>query len=211
MKVAIIFLDYHRHDFRKEALRSIANAGYPFDLFTIQKKGIATALNDGIDKTRNYDAIVTCANDIAMPDNWLHEMVIYAENIKESGMIGIHCVESLPDITEVNGFKIHKIFTAFGNVMITRKAIDAIGYFNEEHDPYGMQDADFAFRLNKSGFINYYIPNLKSNHIGNDIGQQSDYRRMKDEGLIKAESIYNESCYNYDKQENYTIFERQFI
>lgn len=211
MKVAVIFLDYLRHQHTKQALQSISNAGYPFDLFTIQKKGVAAAINDGLDKTKDYDAIVTCANDIAMPNNWLIHMVDYAKGIPNSGMIGIHCVESLPEKSYVNNMPIHKIFTAFGNVMIPRKAIDTIGYFNEQHDPYGMQDADFAFRLNKSGFINYYIPDLKSNHIGHDIGEQSDYRRMKDEGLMKAESIYNESCYNYDKHENYTIFERQFI
>ena len=38
MKVAVIFLDYLRHQHTKQALQSISNAGYPFDLFTIQKK-----------------------------------------------------------------------------------------------------------------------------------------------------------------------------
>ena len=211
MKVAVIFLDYKRHDFTQFALMSICRAGYPFDLFTIQKKGIASALNEGIDKTRDYDAVVTCANDIEMPKDWLKKMVEYAEAIDNSGMIGIHTVQALPPITMINDKPIHQIFTAFGNIMIPRKAIDSIGYFNEKHDPYGMQDADYAFRLNKSGFINYYIPNLSANHIGHDVGQQTEYRLMKDEGLIKAEAIYNELCYEYDKAENYTIFERQMI
>lgn len=211
MKIAVIFLDYFRHEHTKQALRSISNAGHPYDLFTIQKKGIARAINDGLDKTKNYDAIVTCANDIEMPENWLAEMVSYAKTIPQSGMIGFHTVEGLPEVTRVNGLNIHKIFTAFGNVMIPRKAVDKIGYFNEEQDPYGMQDADYAFRLNKSGFINYYIPNLKANHIGNDVGQQTDYRRMKDEGLAKAGAIYNASCFKYDQTENYTIFQRQFL
>jgi glycosyltransferase involved in cell wall biosynthesis len=211
MKIAIGFLDYERHDFTKIVLKNIAEAGYPFDLFTVQKKGIAAALNEIIDKTREYDAVCFCANDILMPSNFLIHMIKYAEAIEESGMIGIHTVQPLPEVSFINGIPIHRIFTAFGNVMLTRKVIDSVGYFNEKHDPYGMQDADYAFRLNKLGFINYYIPNLRADHIGHDVGQQTEYRLMKDEGLKKAEAIYNELCFEYDKSENYTIFERQMI
>lgn len=211
MKIAIGFLDYERHDFTKIVLKSIAEAGYPFDLFTIQKKGIAAAMNEIIDKTRDYDAVCFCANDIIMPNNFLVHMIRYAERIEESGMIGIHTVQELPEVSFINSLPVHRIFTAFGNVLLTRKAIDTIGYFNEKHDPYGMQDADYAFRLNKSGFVNYYIPNLRADHIGHDVGQQTEYRLMKDEGLRKAEAIYNENCFEYDRNENYTIFERQML
>lgn len=211
MKIAVIFLDYERHTYSERTLQCIVKSGYPFDLFTIQRKGIAAALNEGIDKTRDYDAIVTCANDIELPQNWLIHMIKYAEQIPQSGMIGFHTVESLPDIQYVNTLPVHPIFTAFGNVMIPRKAIDTIGYFNEAHDPYGMQDADYAFRLNNTGFINYYIPELKAVHIGHDIGEQSDYRSMKDEGLIKAEKTYKDFCTKYDAENNYTIFEKQFF
>jgi len=211
MKVAILFLDYLRHDHTKQALQSIAKAGYPFDLFTIRQKGIAKALNIGIDMTRNYDAVVTCANDIEMPDNWLHEMVIYSSNIPETGMCGIHCVESIEKIIEVNGMSIHPTFTAFGNILMPRKAIDAIGYYNEDYDPYGMQDGDYAYRLNKKGFINYYIPNMKSNHIGNDVGNGTDYRKMKDEGLALSGGKWQHWTTHYDETENYTIFQRQML
>lgn len=210
MKVAILFLDYKRHQHSEAALQSIVKSGHPFDLFTINKFGIAAALNEGFDKTRDYDAVVFCANDIQMPENWLSNMVKYAEQIPESGMIGFHTVEHLPSISYFNNLPIHQIFTAFGNVMMPRKAIDTIGYYNEAHDPYGMQDADYAYRLNKTGFINYYIPDLKAIHIGNDVGERTEYRMMKDEGLNKAHSIYKLYCDKYDSENNYTIFERQF-
>jgi len=209
MKVAILFLDYLRHDHTKQALQSIAKAGYPFDLFTIRQKGIAKALNIGIDITRDYDAVVTCANDIEMPDNWLNEMVIYSGNIPETGMCGIHCVENIEKIIEINGMSIHPTFTAFGNILMPRKAIDAIGYYNEDYDPYGMQDGDYAYRLNKKGFINYYIPNMKSNHIGNDVGNGTEYRKMKDEGLALSDAKWKHWTSHYDETENYTIFQKQ--
>jgi GT2 family glycosyltransferase len=185
MKILVIFLDYLRHDFTKQTLKSIADAGYPFDMITIDKKGIASAINDGIDyaKKNGHDAIVTCANDIQLPNDWLKHMVHYAQTIPNTGMCGIHCVESLEDQTEMNGLMVHHAKIAFGNVLITMKAIEDIGYMNEDYDPYGMQDSDYGLRLNNSGYFNYYIPNLKAEHIGHDVGNGTEYRKMKDEGL----------------------------
>ncbi len=205
MKVAIIFLDYQRHDFSTLAMKSIAEAGHPFDLFTINRKGIAAAINEGIHKAKGYDAIVTCANDIVMPFDWLKRMVQAAEAIPNTGMCGIHCIESLPNEETINGQRIHPSFTAFGNVLIPMKAIDTIGGFNEDYDPYGMQDGDFAFRLNKTGHINYYLHGLKSEHIGHDVGQVSDYRRMKDDGLAQSGDKWAFWTQFYQHTENYII------
>lgn len=205
MKIAVIFLDYFRKQHSAEALESVNKGGYPFDLFIIQRRGISTALNEGLDNTTNYDAIITCANDIVMPSNWLYEMVTYANAISETGMCGIHCVEDKANAIERNGKMICPTFTAFGNVLIPRKVIDTIGYFNEDYDPYGMQDADFAYRLNKTGFINYYIPHLSSNHIGHDVGQNTEYRRMKDEGLAIADEKWKKWTKHYDETQNYYL------
>lgn len=205
MKVAIIFLDYLRHDHTNQALHSIANAGYQFDMFTINRLGIASAINEGIEKTKDYDAIVTCSNDIEMPDNWLQRMVEVSSAIENTGMCGIHCVESKGELSHINGYAIHQNFTAFGNVLIPRKAIDTIGKFNEDYDPYGMQDADYAYRLNKTGFTNYYISGLTSNHIGHDVGSQSDYRKMKDEGLALSDAKWQKWIKHYDETKNYYL------
>lgn len=205
MKVAIIFLDYLRHDHTKQALHSIMNAGYQFDLFTINRLGIAAAINEGLEKTKDYDAVVTCSNDIEMPFNWLQRMVEVSSAIENTGMCGIHCVEGKGELSHIKGYSIHQNFTAFGNVLIPRKAIDTIGKFNEDYDPYGMQDADYAYRLNKTGFTNYYIAGLTSNHIGHDIGSQSDYRRMKDEGLALSDAKWQKWTKHYDETKNYYL------
>lgn len=205
MKVAIIFLDYLRHDHTNQALHSIANAGYQFDLFTINRLGIAAAINEGLEKTKDYDAVVTCSNDIVMPDNWLKKMVEVSSAIENTGMCGIHCVEGQGDLSHINGHQIHKTFTAFGNVLIPRKAIDTIGKFNDDYDPYGMQDADYAYRLNATGFTNYYIAGLTSAHIGHDVGSQSDYRKMKDEGLALSDAKWQKWTKDYDETKNYYL------
>jgi GT2 family glycosyltransferase len=205
MKVGIIFLDYLRHEHTNQALRSIANAGYQFDLFTINRLGIARAINEGLEKTKDCDAIVTCSNDIEMPVNWLQRMVEVVSNIENTGMCGIHCVEGHGELSHINGQVVNKTFTAFGNVMIPRKAIDTIGMFNEDYDPYGMQDADYAYRLNAMGFTNYYIAGLTSNHIGHDVGEQSEYRKMKDEGLALSDAKWQKWTKQYDETKNYYL------
>ncbi len=171
MKVNILFLDYHRHEFTDRVKgHNLTNAGYPYSVMFIDMKGISAAINKGIQASRDYDAVVTMANDILMPDNWLYHMVQAANAIPNTGMVGVHCVEGLEPMTEINGVKVHINFTAFGNVLIPMKAINQIGLFNPDYDPYGMQDADYAYRLNNTGHVNYYLHGLKSEHLGHDVG-----------------------------------------
>ncbi len=72
MLVNIIFLDYERHDFTQQVKNhNFSNAGYDFSFTQVGMKGISRALNYGISRSKAFDAIVTMANDILMPDNWL--------------------------------------------------------------------------------------------------------------------------------------------
>lgn len=206
MKVAIVLLDYERHTYTERVkAHNLPNAGCDFSLITIDRKGIAAALNEGIEKARGHDAIVTMANDILMPDGWLKAMAAASEAIEKTGMCGIHTVEGIGPPEIINGVTVHRSFTAFGNVLIPFAAINAIGYFNEEYDPYGMQDGDYAYRLNKSGFINYYIHGLKAEHIGHDVGELTDYRKMKDDGLSTALQKWERLTKKYDDECNYII------
>lgn len=209
VKIAILFLDYLRKTHSEQALQSIRGAGYLFDLFTIERKGIARAINDGFDMTRDYDGVVLCANDIIMPAGWLATMVDYVTPV--TGMIGIHCVEGQGSPAIIHGRQVWETYAPFGNVLITRAAINEAGYFNEDYDPYGMQDSDYGYRLTKLGFKNYYIPGLTSNHIGHDVGQDSDYRKMKDEGLALCGDKWAYWTKRYEDEENYTIFMRDSI
>lgn len=175
-------------------------AAYPHWKKTYQfkkNKGIAAAINKGISFAKGYDAIVTLANDIIMPAGWLRAMVEHATRIENTGMIGIHCVESLPPLSAKG---VHEIYTPFGNVLITRKAIDKVGGFNTDFGSYGMEDADYAHRLHYAGgFVNYYLPDLKSEHIGHDVGVDTTYRKVKDESLAKAGDVMAIALKKYKK------------
>jgi hypothetical protein len=68
-----------------------------------------------------------------------------------------------------------------------------------------MQDSDYGFRLSKSGFINYYIEGMKSEHIGHDVGNGTDYRKMKDEGLSLCVEKWKYWTNKYDQTNNYKL------
>ena len=206
MKAAIVLLDYLRHEHTAQAVASFPSGNYPYDMFTIDKKGIAAALNEGIRKTKDYEIVAFCGNDIVMPNNWLLMAVEHIQAIPETGMCGIYCVEALPKTEVINGIEVHPTWATFGNVIIPRNAIDTVGYFNEAYDPYGMQDSDYGLRLTQLGFKSYYIKGLQSSHIGHDVGEQTDYRKMKDEGLNKAGAIWEYYNKLYTETNNYTIF-----
>ncbi len=207
MRINILFLDYLRHDFTDRVMaHNFSNAGHPYDYMKIDRKGISAAINYGLQMSKDYDAVITMANDIIMPDNWLNRMVEAARAIPNTGMCGIHCVEGISDKqVTINGVNIRIANTSFGNVLIPMQAVRTIGYFNPDYDPYGMQDSDYAYRLNCTGHINYYLDGLKSDHIGHDVGNGSEYRKMKDDGLSTVDAKWLKWTKHYEETKNYTI------
>jgi hypothetical protein len=176
----IILLDYLRHEFTHRVKDvNLNNAGAEFELVQIDMKGVSAAINEGIAQANGN--VVTMANDILMPNNWLADMLHYANQIPNSAMVGMHTVEGLPASTEINGLKIWETIP-FGNVLITKQAIDKVGYFNLDLDPYSVNDRDYWMRCELAGLRSYYIPG-SAEHLGNDVGQTTDYRKMKDESL----------------------------
>lgn len=200
MKVKAIFLNYgSRKQHTDKVLASINRAGYHFDFVMVDRKGIAAAINYGIGKELTHDAYAILANDIVLPPDWLKEMVAAAERLPNTGIVGIHTVEWLPDI-DSNG--VRPSWCPFGDWLVTCAVIEKIGYFNTDHDPYGMQDSDYGYRATKAGFYNYYIPNLKAEHIGHDVGNGTEYRKMKDESLARAGQVYFEGVERYNQTNN---------
>jgi len=219
MNIAVILLTLNRENLTKQVVdQNFYNSGYNADCYLIDngsdhvpynlynwegcnasfgKRGIAAAVNKGLKMTKTYDGVCLMANDILMPDNWLSNWVTFAKKIPNTGIIGLHCVEELPPL--IDG--IHKTHTPFGNNFITRKLINSIGGYNEEYDPYGMQDRDYAERAILAGFTNYYIQG-KSEHIGHDVGNNSEYRKMKDNSLAKAQKVWEkyQPIYHHEKK-----------
>jgi hypothetical protein len=68
-----------------------------------------------------------------------------------------------------------------------------------------MQDSDYSFRLKQTGHLNYYLGGLTAEHIGHDVGQDTPYRKMKDEGLSKCDKLWAQETAKYQSTNNYTI------
>lgn len=187
MKVTAILLDYQRHDFTDRVIQNVTErAGYPFEIIRIDRKGISAAINQGIYEAQDADAVVTLANDILMPEQWLAQMVHHIERILYTGTCAFHTVESIGGLTNHGGLDVHEWPVAFGNIIIPRATIEKVGYFNEDFDPYGTQDHDYATRCTMAGLIHYYIQGDRAEHIGHDVGNGTEYRKMKDDSLVLA-------------------------
>ena len=151
------------------------------------------------------DNIIIMGNDIRMPDNWAKEMESHCRAIKSTGWCGIHCVEKVGDEVQIENITVNKVWNTFGTVMMPRNTFEKIGYLCNRYAPYGLEDSDYHYRMNKSGFINYYIFGLKSEHVGDDVTTQSEYRTMKWNSLSKNTTVFTEQTQHYDATNNYYL------
>lgn len=207
-----VFLNYQRKYYSDTAVQSLDVC--ITELHVVERLGISAAINEGLKywfEDNNADAVYICANDIKMPEGYRAKIDEALAAIPETGVVAIHCVESLPPVQTVNGIDIHPAWGVFGNYLLTRKGFEKVGYWNTEHDPYGMNDSDYCYRLHKAGFINYYISGLQATHLDNDFGSNTPYRKMKDEGLSKAGETFAKWQQVYDKGQLYLPYEQESI
>lgn len=159
--------------------------------------------NDGCAQMHNQmllrtDAELFCLldNDIEIKrDYWLKDLVETYLAVDNSGVAGIHSTNLCPEhhaVAIIHGVRIHpaippKEDAIFGTRLFGRKVLAKVGFFCEDYGPYGLVDNEFNTRVFHSGFTNYYIPGESGEHLGSDVGENSDYRRMKDESMRVAQ------------------------
>lgn len=165
--------------------------------------------NEGVGKALNQlylraqgDVICCLGNDIEMPENWLAESLRLLR-LNKIGIIGFDWGHGhTPANTEKFGVKAGwltpTLNRVFGSWILNRSLIEEIGFFHEGYGPYGIEDSDFNERVNRSGYFSCYHPFLKSNHLVNDSGEQTPYRKMKDESLGKNVGIFGERLKAWD-------------
>ena len=155
-----------------------------------ENRGIAPMLNVLL-KMSTSPFICTLAPDILLPDRWLDELVKHYNLMmlygKNPGGAGIHTVERGGIPTDIMpGITVDYTDTLFGNLFLERSVFNKVGYFNETYGLYGIEDADYNYRLYKNGFTQFYLHGLKGEHIGHDWGQETPYRKLKTESLAAA-------------------------
>jgi hypothetical protein len=155
------------------------------------------------------DFYVFIGNDIRLPRHWLKSLVYTAQQVPNAGLSGIDWrgQEKLYTFRtfDIEGGKVGicENSNVFGTMFFSQEVRTKIGKFCEDYGPYGMWDSDYAIRANKAGFINYYLPGVTSHHFGNDCGENTDYRRMKDESREAAQPAFKRNFEKYQKGEYY--------
>jgi GT2 family glycosyltransferase len=167
-------------------------------------KGVSAGFNK-LFKLATGDYIVTLGNDITVTQNWLKDLIFYNENVKNSGVSGIYC---LLDKGIYN--KDLKVFMPnsgliYGVALWNRNLLNKIGGFDESLKGYGCEDSQFCFRSNKTGHINYYVPNHYSVHLGVDFNEDNEYRKKKDADLKNNLIVLKTSIEKMNKLNNYKI------
>lgn len=173
------------------------------------------SVNEGCGKAFNQlflrstgDFIVLLGNDIELPTRWLNLFYNFHGLVRgQVGQPGIFGIDwghgSVPPINNKNGCQAHWLTPTlnriFGVWFFPRSIIETIGFFHEGFDVYGIEDSDFNERVNRAGFLSCYLPYLKSRHLVNDVGENSDYRRMKDASAGKNIGIFMDRVKKFDE------------
>lgn len=219
------------HPCREYVGEALRNAGHPFDLCitdqgstnpeqmvwnevqnpkvynrNTENAGTAQALNRMIEQNKT-DHYVFIGNDIQLPEHWLRKFMDYASKIPESGVIGINWrgAEKIKP-GDLNGHRVSYPIgrdAVFGTMFIPGTVRERIGKFCEDYGPYGLWDGDYSIRAAKAGFINYYLPGVTSHHFGSDVGEESEYRKMKDASISKAAPVFEANKQKYAAGEVY--------
>lgn len=160
-----------------------------------KNEGIGHSLNQLYLRSKG-DIIVTFSNDIELPNGWAMIAKEYLAAVPNCGIAGFDWGhDSLPAITTQFGVKAHwlnpTLNRVFGTWILKRKVIEEIGFFCEDYGPYGIEDTDFNERVNLAGFHSFYMPGVISNHLVNDVGQDTEYRKMKDVSLHANCAVFN--------------------
>lgn len=184
------------------------------------------ARNEGCAQMHNQMLLCSRANLFVLLDNdielrrenWLRDLVdawVGAKNAGVNpGMLGIHsdqlCPEHHAPVTLSNGTVLHvasppKEDAIFGTRMFSREVLDKVGYFCEDYGTYSLCDNEYNTRVHHSGFVNAYISGPSGLHLGWDVGENSAYRRMKDESMRLAGPVFARNMAGYFSAKNFYL------
>lgn len=158
---------------------------------------------------QDYDAVVLCGNDILNGHNWLRKMADLAQSIPDTGIVALNWGCGANPITRrrINDVVVDEAYGVYGTMLIPRNVVESVGYLCTDYWPYGLEDSDYNIRTRHAGFVNYYVADHVSRHLGEDVGARSDYRKMKDRSLSENLARYNSNVANYSADNYYLPYQ----
>lgn len=171
--------------------------------------------NEGVGRAFNQlflrstgDIICLIGPDLLNSPGWLEECIRYATAVKRSGVIGIDWGHGgIPALADRGGIIAHwltpHLNRIFGTCVFRRELVDSVGLFHEGFDVYGLEDSDWNERVNRSGFTSLYVPNnyIRCSHLAHDVGENSEYRKMKDKSMGFNLALFHDRVAKYDRGE----------
>jgi GT2 family glycosyltransferase len=173
--------------------------------------GIAAGFNYLLKKV-DTPKVCFLTNDILVKEDWLLDLVHYNKQVDKSGLTSIYCEGDRgafsPLLTQNDMFThvwqpLNKVTS--GISLINSSALELVGEFDETLGIYGREREQFAKRLNFLGLYNYYVPNQSSTHIGREMNDTSDYKKMKELELQKNANRFNTSITEMKKSNNFKL------
>lgn len=157
----------------------------------------------------NGEFIAIIDPDISLPAGWLARLVdtykyVVSQGV-DAGIAGIHCVEQLWPERQVGELTIHAGWHTFGIKFFRRELLSRVGYYHEAFQPYGLEDVHVNHRINRMGLTNFYLHGMEALHEGNDVGDQSEYRKMKWDCLARLGPILNADIVRMDNERNWFV------
>lgn len=156
-------------------------------------------------KASTGEYLCTIGNDIYLQPGWLTDLIQYSESIKKSGISGIHCVFEKGIYDASKDVYVPQNAMIYSTTFFKRSLLNDIGGFDEKLSIYGCEDSQLAWRAAMSGYLNYYVPNQSSTHLGDDLNCSNEYRRAKSESLVKNTEILKKTLDIMHKTKNYKL------
>jgi GT2 family glycosyltransferase len=187
-RLELILVDDHSTDGGDALLRNLADeTGATFTTSLPGRKGVSAARNAGL--AQAHGELVAFLDNDAIPEpDWLRALVSVMLARPDVGACASRCmfadrvdvINSLGSVINElfygNGVAIHQlwghadwpeeIMYATGNgMMLRRRAMEAVGTFDEGYRFWGADDADYGFRLRRAGWRIVPVPEATVLHL----------------------------------------------
>lgn len=159
---------------------------------------------------RDWEYFCVLGDDLLLPDNWLRDAIDKHEQLKRTrqkpGICSFHPFKDWEGTFDHHlGIYTKHDGVYFSDWVISRDVFEAIGYFVAVSN-YGLWDRNYCERAHSEGFLNFALKNYMTKHKGHDVGENTEYRKMKDKQLKLAgerisihKRVFTETYLPYEK------------
>ncbi|PTD94173.1 hypothetical protein C9439_03760 [archaeon SCG-AAA382B04] len=190
----VIVVDNNSND----GTREMVEEKYPeVEFFSSDEKiSVQKAINIGIKKSKGVFLLHLDDDIEAIHEDWLNNMVEIALKKENVGLVGCKLLYPNGELQHGAGkvtimgpkhYQNDKYLKEYpldqsdyeyvtgACILIPKKVIEDIGYFDEGFKPHGFDDTDYCMRLHKKGYKVIYTPNSKMIHYEGVSGDQKKY------------------------------------